>query len=171
MATFYQTQTEEAYPIQDYADSIEKEGSYLFSKFRQLLNSYTFFHVSFFLVFILELAILSISIFSYKESIAFIITLASTLLTLFSYFILGYYFQGKKIEQFKELKVHFYQACRKHVLPALPDEEVHLAIAKCSFQLCQSIGQRRIYALSLPPFEFVKDFFLKSRFIFIIKMY
>ncbi len=166
MATFYQTQATETYPIQEYADSIEKEGSLLFSKFRQLLNSYTFFHISFFLIALVEVAILSISIFNYKESVAFIITLGSLILTLFSYFILGYYFQGKKGEQLQELKTQFYQACRKHIIPTLPDDEVHLAIAKCSFQLSSSIGQKRIYALSLPPFEFVKDFLLKSRFIF-----
>ncbi len=165
MATFYQTQRDDTYQIHEYADHIEKEGAALFSKFRQTLNSYTLFHASFFFVALLEVFMFSLSLINYRESIAFIITLASMVLTIFSYLILNYYFQGKKNEQFHELKTNFHQACKKHVTSTLTEEEVHLAIAKCSFQLAFSLGQKRIYALSLPPFEFFKELLLKSRFL------
>ncbi len=169
MATFYQTQRDETYHIHEYADKIEKEGVHLFSKFRQMLNSYTLFHASFFLLALVELSIFSISIMNYTESIAFIITLASIVLTIFSYLILNYYFQGKKVEQFRELRANFLQSCKKHIVPSLTEEEIHLAIAKNSFQLAATLGQNRIYALSLPPFEFFKEFLLKSRFVFHFK--
>lgn len=169
MATFYQTQRDDTYHVQEYADAIEKEGSLFFLKFRQLLNSYTLFHASFFLVAILELVIFSLSILNYSESIAFIMTLASMILTLFSYLILNYYFQGKKQDQLKELRNHFLQSCQKRALPPLTEEEIHLAIAKNTFQLAASLGQKRIYALSLPPFEFFKEFLIKGRFLFHFK--
>ena len=169
MATFYQTQRDDTYHVQEYADRIEKEGSFLFSKFRQTLNSYTLFHATFFLLTIIELTIFSFSVLNYTESIAFIMTLASLILTIFSYLILGYYFQGKKGEQFRELRTHFHNGCKKHIVPTLTEEEIHLAIAKNAFQLAATLGQKRIYALSLPPFEFFKEFLLKSRFLFHFK--
>jgi hypothetical protein len=119
MATFYQTQRDETYLICEYSEAIEKEGGHLFSKFRQILNSYTLFHVSFFFLALLELSLFSISIFNYSESVAFIITLASMVLTIFSYLILNYYFQGKKSEQFKELRSNFAASCKKHIVPTL----------------------------------------------------
>lgn len=165
MATFYQTQRDDTYQILEYADQIEKEGSQLFSKFRQLLNSYTLFHASFFLVAFIETSFFFLSFINYKESVAFIITLASMVLTIFSYLILNYYFQGKKNEQFSDLKTQFIQSCKKHVTSSLSEEEVHLTIAKHAFQLAFSLGQKRIYALSLPPFEFFKDVLIKGRFL------
>jgi tetratricopeptide (TPR) repeat protein len=165
MATFYQTQRDDTYQILEYAEQIEKEGAHLFSKFRQMLNSYTLFHASFFFVALIEATIFSLSFISYKESVAFIITLASMVLTIFSYLILNYYFQGKKNEQFNDLKIQFLQSCKKYSTPSLSEEDIHLSIAKCSFQLAFSLGQKRIYALSLPPFEFFKEILLKSRFL------
>ena|SRR3990167_8289245 len=165
MATFYQTQRDDTYHIHEYADSIEKESSRFLTKFRQLLNSYTLFHASFFVVALMEIVIFSLSLLNYAESVAFVITLASMILTLFSYLILNYYFQGKKIEELRKLQIHFLQACQKLALPTLTDEEIHLAIGKNAFQLAATLGQKRIYALSLPPFEFFKEFLIKGRFL------
>ncbi len=169
MATFYQTEQPETFQVHEYAEKIEHEGFQVFSKFRQILNSYTFFHVSFILVTVIEALIFSISILSYSESIAFITSLASLVLTIFSYLILNYYFQGKKSEQFTQLRTQFIQSCKKHILPSLTEEEIHLAMAKTAFQLAHMLSEKRIYALSLPPFKFFKSFFLKTRFIFHFK--
>ena len=165
MATFYQTRQDDTFQIHEFSEKIEKESHQTFSKFRQILNSHTLFHASFILASLIEIFIFIVSIVNYKESLAFILTLSGMILTLFSYLILNYYFNGKKLEQLKELQIHYLQACKKHILPSLTEDEIHLAIAKNAFQLAQSIGQRRIYALSLPPFIFFKEIFLKCRFL------
>jgi tetratricopeptide (TPR) repeat protein len=165
MATFYQTRQDDTFHIHEYAEKIEKESQLTFSKFRQVLNSHTLFHASFVVATIIELFIFTLSIINYKESLAFILTLSGMILTVFSYLILNYYFAGKKIEQLKDLQIQYLQSCKKHIDPNLSEEEIHLAIAKNSFKLSSSIGQRRIYALSLPPFIFFKEIFLKCRFL------
>lgn len=110
----------------DVIDNCCKESA---TSFKKLLCKYAIFHSSFFLLLVLETLCLLFLSFFYKLSYFIPITLAGVFLTLFSYFVLLYYFQIRKSQQFIEIKnffLHIYiTSCQLH-----PDQPgYHLAIA------------------------------------------
>ncbi len=76
-------------------------------QFKTVTRSYTLFHIVFFSLGLLELVsfILFFSFFTKSSLVAF--ALAAILLTVFSYFVLLFYYQGKKPEQLFELRKQF----------------------------------------------------------------
>ncbi len=76
-------------------------------QFKTVTRSYTVFHIVFFSLGLLELVsfILFFSFFTKSSLVAF--ALAAILLTVFSYFVLLFYYQGKKPEQLFELRKQF----------------------------------------------------------------
>ena len=161
MATFYQTQRDESYSVDAYTNDLKKEGVKLYTQIKSLLRSHTLFHTSFFVVLSLECTLFFLSLNS--PSFTPVLLLASFILTLFSYIILLFSFQGKKLEQMQELDLHLIQSCYRLAHPSLPEEEKHLAIAKTVFELAASLGQKQTYVLSLFPFSFVR--FASIRFL------
>lgn len=109
--------------------------------FRKLLRKYIIFHSSFFLVFLLELFFLLSLVFFYQSSYFLPMTIAGIFLTLFSYFVLFYYFQIRKSQQFIAIKnsfLHIYMnICNLH-----PDQiGYHLAVSEGVEKLATCLGQ------------------------------
>lgn len=79
----------------------------ILKQFKTVTRSYTVFHIIFFSLGLLELVsfILFFSFFTKSSLVAF--ALAAILLTVFSYFVLLFYYQGKKPEQLFELRKEF----------------------------------------------------------------
>jgi tetratricopeptide (TPR) repeat protein len=160
MATFYQTEPEEHYESSRFVYSIEKESVHAAKKFKAVLTSYSLFHFSFLFILALQTLLTTLLLFR-PTSIFFAISLGAFFLSFFSYIILIYYFQGKKPEQFSEIKKSFVQSCKKHIPIDLDDEEYHLSLASSICQLASLISHAEIFALSLPPFHFVEEVSLK----------
>src|SRR5579864_8154565 len=80
--------------------------------FRYLTRRYAFFHILFFLFFLLEIIGLLLFL-PLAKSFLLATLVAATFLTAFSYFILKFYFQTKKPEQFLVLLDNFIQNCQQ----------------------------------------------------------
>jgi len=98
-------------------------------QFKKILRSYVWFHVSFFLCISLE-TIAFFSFIIYSAGSFFIpIALASIFLTAFSYFVLIYYFQAKKPDQFAHIKNSFFDLCRQTFERNPSASDYHLSLA------------------------------------------
>lgn len=122
----------------DVIDNCCKEAT---ANFKKLLRKYAIFHSSFFLLLVLEILCLLFLSFFYELSYFIPITIAGIFLTLFSYFVLLYYFQIRKSQQFIEIKNSFLQiyinSCQLH-----PDQPgYHLAIATGVEKLASCLHQ------------------------------
>lgn len=110
----------------DVIDNCCKEAT---ANFKKLLRNYAIFHSSFFLLLVLEILCLLFLSFFYELSYFIPITIAGIFLTLFSYFVLLYYFQIRKSQQFIEIRNSFLQiyinSCQLHS----DQPGYHLAIA------------------------------------------
>jgi tetratricopeptide (TPR) repeat protein len=81
--------------------------------FRYLTRRYAFFHILFFSFFICELIALLLFLPFLAKSFLLATLVAATFLTAFSYFVLKFYFQTKKPEQFLVLRDTFVQNCQQ----------------------------------------------------------
>lgn len=81
--------------------------------FQYLTRRYAFFHILFFSFFICELIALLLFLPFLAKSFLFATLVAATFLTAFSYFVLKFYFQTKKPEQFLVLRDTFVQNCQQ----------------------------------------------------------
>lgn len=81
--------------------------------FQHLTRRYAFFHIVFFSFFICELIALLLFMPFLAKSFLLATLVAATFLTAFSYFVLKFYFQTKKPEQFLILRDTFVQNCQQ----------------------------------------------------------
>lgn len=163
MAIFYQTEQEESFQQQSLNYSMQENCQTAFSQFKQVITTYTLFHISFLSILILQL-LTTIALFGNVNSIYFAIVIGSFIMTIFSYTIIAYYFQGKKSGEFAEIMKAFSLSSKKEIPVDLDDEEYHLTLANSLFQLTTYIAQVEVYAISLPPFKFIEDLNVKMCF-------
>lgn len=156
MATFYQTECEETFQYNQFSHLVEKECQTAVGRFKQILNSFVFFHFSWWILILLEIASTITLAYTMARSPIFAISLASFFLTSFSYVIIGYYLNGKKEEQFSLIKKEFFQGCRQKIPEGSSIEDFHLSLANSAFQLASYIGQKKVYAFNFPPFKFLE---------------
>lgn len=83
------------------------------ARFRYLTRRYALFHTLFFSFFICELIGLLLFLPFLAKSFILATIVAATFLTAFSYFVLRFYFQTKKPEQFLLLRDNFVQNCQQ----------------------------------------------------------
>jgi len=81
--------------------------------FRYLTRRYALFHTIFFSFFLCELIALLLFLPFMAKSFILATMVAGTFLTAFSYFVLRFYFQTKKPEQFLLLRDNFVQNCQQ----------------------------------------------------------
>ena len=81
--------------------------------FRNLTRRHAFFHILFFSFFLLEIIGLLLFLPFLAKSFLLATLVAATFLTAFSYFVLKFYFQTKKPEQFLVLRDNFVQSCQQ----------------------------------------------------------
>lgn len=165
MATFYQTESTENYQVHHYAHHIDSKCGDAIRTFKSVLRSYALFHFCFIALLSLE-CIAMITFFCVAAiSSVFAISLASFFLTFFSYLVIHYYFQGKKYDQFQEIKNHFLQECNKIFSFHCETEEKHLSLASSSFQLATYLGQKQLYGSTLPPLKLFENLIQKMGFL------
>ena len=107
------------------------------SHFRDLTRRYALFHTLFFSFFILQLVILLIFLPFLAKSFLLAVVVATTVLTAFAYFVLQFYFQTKKPEQFLQIRDAFVQKTETP-LPSI-------------YQFIQRLEGQEYQYYSLPP--------------------
>ena len=98
--------------------------------FRKITRFHALFHIGFFILGVIELFafVLFFSFFTKSTILAF--TLAGIFLTLFSYFILSFYLQAKKPEQFFNLKDGIISSVTESFSLESNTTEYHVAVAE-----------------------------------------
>jgi tetratricopeptide (TPR) repeat protein len=82
-------------------------------EFQLLTRRYALFHAAFLSAFVLELLTLLIFMPFLTKTLTFAIVVALTFLTMFTYFVLRFYFQTRKPEQFVALRNKFLESTMK----------------------------------------------------------
>ena len=100
-------------------------------KFMSSMRSYVRFHYLFVMLIAIQLVSLVCFITILIKSYLVALSLAMFFLTLFSYFILRFYFQTKKKEQFQTITKHFLTQCQRCIgyENSMPEHYVSLANA------------------------------------------
>jgi tetratricopeptide (TPR) repeat protein len=133
---------------------IHRECQSSIARFRGVIRSYLLFHLSFAILFIGQIALLTSFITQGSKSFGLAASIALFLLSFFSYVVLIYYFQGKKGEQFREIQRDYFALMKKEMPVEISLLDYHLNIANSAFQLTTYLYQSGTYTLSLPPFRF-----------------
>jgi tetratricopeptide (TPR) repeat protein len=94
-------------------EGVVKQVEQTVGHFRYLTRRYAFFHILFFSFFLCELIALLLFLPFLAKSFLLAAMVAATFLTAFSYFVLRFYFQTKKPEQFLILRDSFVQSCQQ----------------------------------------------------------
>ncbi|HEX4838967.1 MAG TPA: hypothetical protein VFU89_00815 [Rhabdochlamydiaceae bacterium] len=94
-------------------DGVSKQIEETVGHFQHLTRRYAFFHILFFSFFVCELIALLLFLPFLAKSFLLATLVAATFLTAFSYFVLKFYFQTKKPEQFLILRDTFVQNCQQ----------------------------------------------------------
>jgi len=96
-------------------------------EYKKVILFHAFFKYLFLALFILQGVGL---LLFYTEPAIFALQLGVLCLSIFTYFILHFYFQAKKPDQFIQLKKRFIEACRKGISIPKGTAEHHLVIAQ-----------------------------------------
>lgn len=128
-------------------------------EFKSTVHSFVTFNLLFLILFVTEITLFSTFFSSMTKSALFAVALGGLFLTIFSYFILLFYFQAKKPEQLNQLKEQFIQSCRQ-ILPMPSGEpEHHLSLAEALSKLSLYLNDFESNFYNLPP---LISFFSKS---------
>ena len=165
MAIFYQTDTVSSFSPDEYTNAIHHECQTAIGRFKGIIRSYLLFHLSFAILFPLQLILFSYLVLHAPKSLYLALSIATFLLSIFSYCILIYYFQGKKGEQFQEIQKQFFSILKRQMPIDISLLDYHLSIANAAFQLTTYLYQSETYTLSVPPFKFSKKFTVKMGFL------
>ncbi|MBF8263582.1 MAG: hypothetical protein HW387_1247 [Parachlamydiales bacterium] len=98
-------------------------------QFRRVTASFVFFNFLFLALFVSELLFFLIFLPFLMQSTLLAISLSGLFLTIFSYFVLHFYYAAKKPEQLVQLKTEFISSCRQLTGATLSESSHHLAIA------------------------------------------
>jgi hypothetical protein len=90
-----------------YGDEIGKQSEQTLGQFLYLTRRYAIFHCVFFMLFLCELVTMLLFLPFLAKSFLLATVVAATVLTAFAYFVLRFYFQTKKPEQFLALRDAF----------------------------------------------------------------
>ncbi len=165
MATFYQTSAVSSFSIDEYSDVIHRECQSAIGRFKEVIRSYLLFHLSFSVLFSCQFAIFFYLLFHAPKSLYLALSLAVFLLSIFSYIVLIYYFQGKKGQEFQEIQKDFFSVLKKQMPVDISLLDYHLSIANSAFQLTTYLYQSETYTLSVPPFRFSEKLTVKLGFL------
>lgn len=132
-------------PIPSLVDTTLKQ-------FQLLTRRYALFHAAFLSLFVLELLTLLIFMPFFAKTIGLAIMVAATFLTVFAYFVLRFYFQTRKPEQFMTLRDEFLMAAEECVQKTGSRNSWSIEKLQPIYQLLQKLeGQESQYYM-LPSF-------------------
>lgn len=120
--------------------------------FRRITHSFVSFNLLFLTLFASELFLFFFFLSFLSKSAYFAFALGGIFLTCFSYFVLLFYHQAKKPEQFVALKEQFLQSCRQVL--SLPAGEVqhHLSLAEALSNLSSYLNDFEWNFYNVPRF-------------------
>ncbi len=121
-------------------------------QFRRLTASFVLFNLLYLAVFAAELFFFIIFLPFLIQSTWLAISLSGLFLTIFSYFVLQFYFSAKKTEQLIQLKEQFISSCRQLTGSAEKGALHHLSIAAALTKLTSHLEDFEWQLYQLPRF-------------------
>jgi tetratricopeptide (TPR) repeat protein len=118
--------------------------------FKQVTRQYALFHITFFVLAVLELSAFVLFFSFLTKTTIFAFSLAGLFLTGFTYFVLLFYFQAKKPDQLLELRNDFLEAMRSTLPFEKNTREYHLALAAVLERLLSTLHRQEYTYYSLP---------------------
>jgi len=153
-----------------FLQTLQKPYRKVLRDFRKTIRFLIYFHFSFMFLFLSEIyAFLTFFLHLSQSLLAF--TLAGIFLTVFSYFILLFYFQAKKPEQLRFLQEEFLEKCKSVCKTQEGETTHHLTIAHAVLNLSDYLNGFEKTLFSFPFFSikgetFSKFFYLEDVFRF-----
>ena len=130
--------------------------------FKKVIRSYVLFHTVFAFLFLLELSIFFAFLRSTESKPLIAIILATTVLTIFSYFVLLFYFQAKKPEQFHQLKSWYMLMCKKSIPEEVAPALYHLSMANAAYRFSNYLREKDFHCYAInSPFQLLNQLFRK----------
>ena len=125
---------------------------------KQVLNFFSYFNLSFYLLFAVEILIITFLFAFLSSSTILAIIFAAIFLTCFTYFILFFYFQTKKNEKLSHLLNKFVLISRRALSIPIGSAEHHLTISKAASNLSDNILTMQLELEKLSFFSLLKKF-------------
>jgi len=104
-------------------------------QFKKITKNVSSVKLAFLSVFLGEVIFALFFIATFSKSSVIAIALGAIVLTVFTYFVLLFYFQAKKPEQINELKVRFMASCKQAISTPSGMAEHHLSMASALMKL------------------------------------
>lgn len=118
-----------AFDASSFEPKVAQLAQALVLKFRSVTKFYTLFHIAFLGAAFVEVVSILLFFSFFSQSTWAAISLATVFLTFFSYFVLLFYFQAKKPQQFMDLRDSFFQGCENLVGIKNKDHEYYLSLS------------------------------------------
>lgn len=109
--------------------------------FHALLNHYLLFHTLFAALALIEVGVFTGLMSTMPKSIWVGLTLATMVLTGFTYFVLLFYYQTKKPEQMEDLRERFVRGLRENLPAELDHTESLLSVAQACHRCAEAIEE------------------------------
>ena len=133
-----------------FDETVDRFSYEALEEFKQVTRQYALFHITFFSIAVFELAAFVLFFSFLTKTTIFAFSLAGLFLTAFTYFVLLFYFQAKKPEQFLAVKDSFLEASRRSLSFAKNSPEYHLALAASLERLLASLHRQEYSYYSVP---------------------
>lgn len=133
-----------------FEDLIDRFSAEALDIFKQVTRQYALFHIMFFTIGVIELVGFVLFFSFLTKSTIFAFSLAGLLLSIFTYFVLLFYFQAKKPQQLLEVRSGFLEACRSSLPLTKGSVEYHLKIVKALERLLLTLHGQEYTYYSLP---------------------
>lgn len=136
-----------------FEEQVKRHSQEALGHFRLITRYYALFHLGFFVLGLFELFafLLFFPFFAKSSLLAF--SIAAIFLTVFSYFVLRFYFQAKKPEQFLQLKGNFIEACKKSIPFELGKSEYHLTLTHALHRFIALLDGQECQYYPLPKYS------------------
>lgn len=119
-------------------------------KFRSLTRFYALFHIAFLSVGFLQVLSMLLFFSFLTKSTWSALAIAALFLTAFSYFVLHFYFQAKKPQQFLELRYDFNEKITSDLSKERGATQYHLSLSHAFIQLSELLNDKEATYYPLP---------------------
>lgn len=146
----YSTSSRSVFSENSFAEAVDSFCLSFLSSFKSISRGYLLFHTFFFCLAIGELfaLIFFFPFFTHSSILAF--TVAALFLTLFSYFILLFYFQEKKPLQLQQLQENFLSGCQNLLPFEKSVSSYHLFLVQAVYRLFFYLRSEEELILPIP---------------------
>lgn len=129
-----------------FDEQANRHASQAVDKFRRVTRFYALFHIGYFAAGAAELLSLLLFFPFFAKSSLLAFSIGAVFLTVFSYFVLRFYFQAKKPEQFLHVKNSFIESCKNGLPPTLDPATHHASLIHAVYRLIGMLdGQEHQY--------------------------